>query len=76
MTIFANKKGDGVMPFYCIGTLAKHAILCLGEDDPTVMFATCSFFARVANAVGGSLVSVFGVKMLAYGIRSIEREEV
>lgn len=59
-----------------IETLANHAIGCLDVDDPTCKHATYSFFAKMADAVGGSVVAVFGVKVLTCAAQSMEREDV
>lgn len=55
-----------------IERLSAQAILCLDSDDPTCKQAAYSFFARMADAVGGSVVAVFGVKVLTCAIQSIE----
>lgn len=59
-----------------IETLANHAIQCLEVDDPTCKHATYSFFARMADAVGGSVVAVFGTRVLSSAVQSIGREDV
>lgn len=59
-----------------IESLASHAIKCLEVDDPTCKHATYSFFAKMADAVGGSVVAVFGVKVLTCAVQSMEREDV
>lgn len=59
-----------------VESLANHAVTCLEVDDPTCKHATYSFFAKMADAVGGSVVAVFGIKVLTYAVQSMEREDV
>eukprot|EP00177_Eucheuma_denticulatum_P001962 GFKZ01003510.1.p1 GENE.GFKZ01003510.1~~GFKZ01003510.1.p1 ORF type:complete len:1175 (+),score=199.65 GFKZ01003510.1:34-3525(+) len=59
-----------------IETLANHAINCLDVDDPGCKHATYSFFARMADSVGGSVVAVFGPRVLSAALQSMEREDV
>lgn len=59
-----------------IERLASNAVSCLEVDDPTCKQATYSFFARMADAVGGSVVAVFGVKVLTAAIESMTRQDV
>lgn len=59
-----------------IETLAAHAIHGLEAEDPSIKQATYSFFARMADTVGGSVVAVFGSKMLKSTIESMEREDI
>lgn len=59
-----------------IERLASEAIACLDVEDPACKHATFSFFARMADSVGGSVVAVFGVQILTTAIHSMQREDV
>lgn len=59
-----------------IEKLASHAIRGLDDDEPTTKHATFSFFARMCDAIGGSVVAVFGQRILEAAIESMKREDI
>lgn len=56
--------------------LASHAIAGIDSDEAPLRQATFRFFARMADVVGGSVVAVFGPKILKSAVESMERETV
>lgn len=56
--------------------LATHAIAGIDSDEAPLRQATFRFFARMADVVGGSVVAVFGPKILKSAVESMERETV
>lgn len=59
-----------------IEQLAAIAVGGLEVDEPNVKRATYSFFARMADAVGGSVVAAYGPKVLKAALESIQRDDV
>lgn len=59
-----------------IEELASNAILGLESEEPELKQATFSFFARMADEVGGSVVAVFGPKILKAAMESMEKETI
>lgn len=57
-----------------IERLATHAIVGLETDEPALKQATFSFFARMADELGGSVVAVFGERILQAALEAMERK--
>ncbi len=56
--------------------LAAIAVSGLDVDEPNVKRATYSFFARMADAIGGKVVAAYGPRVLGAALQSMEREDV
>lgn len=77
----AATNAAGVLMAHCndqsvIEQLAKHAIIGLDSEEPELRQSTFSFFAKMADVVGGSVVAVFGQKILRAAVEAMERETV
>lgn len=56
--------------------LAMHAIVGLESEEPHLKQSTFAFFARMADVIGGSVVAVFGPRILRSAVDAMERETV
>lgn len=59
-----------------IERLAIPAIESLNEDEPTIKQAGFTFFARMADTLGSSVVIAFGQQLLVKALESMEREDI
>ena len=81
LTTAAAYEAAGALVTVCkdvdvVNRLAGHAANGLDSDDPTVKQGALSFFAHLADSVGGSSVLVYGERVLKSVIESVEQQDM
>ena len=71
--ISGNTKNSDGIDNDTIGIIANYALTGLDCDEPQLRQATLSFFAKVADVVGGDVVIVFGERILNCVIKAMEK---